>query len=287
METPTLGQYAIAPMTRLDLDDAVEWAAREGWNPGLHDGDCFYQADAQGFFMGWLGGEAIASISAVKYGESFGFIGFYIVKPDFRGQGYGMQLWQAAMASLGDRTIGLDGVLAQQENYQKSGFQLAYRNVRYEGVGTGTTVTIPRSCVPLSALTLEAVMAYDRPFFPADRTPFLTAWLTNPQHYVVGYLSSAGLTGYGVIRPCRNGYKIGPLFADTPGIAQDLLVALVDRVPAHVTFYLDVPEVNQEAIALAESYQMGRVFETARMYRGHVPEISLDRTYGVTTFELG
>jgi hypothetical protein len=29
------------------------------------------------------------------------------------------------------------------------------------------------------------------------------------------------------------------------------------------------------------------VFETARMYRGRVPDLSLARTYGITTFELG
>jgi hypothetical protein len=36
-------------------------------------------------------------------------------------------------------TIGLDGVVAQQGNYLKSGFQLAYRNIRYQGVQTKQT----------------------------------------------------------------------------------------------------------------------------------------------------
>ena len=76
-------------------------------------------------------------ISAVRYGSGFGFIGFYIVRPNFRGQGYGLQIWNAAMARLAGRTIGLDGVVAQQDNYRKSGFVLAWNNARFEGLGGG------------------------------------------------------------------------------------------------------------------------------------------------------
>ena len=63
----------------------------------------------------------------------FAFLGFYIVRPDLRGRGYGLRIWNAAVDHAGGRTIGLDGVVAQQENYKKSGFRLAYANVRYGG----------------------------------------------------------------------------------------------------------------------------------------------------------
>ena len=69
---------------------------------------------------------------AVSYGESYGFIGFYMVKRTYRNQGFGIPLWNKAMEHLSGRNIGLDGVLAQQDNYKKSGFQLADRNIRYE-----------------------------------------------------------------------------------------------------------------------------------------------------------
>ena len=109
----------------------ANWAAAEGWNPGLHDAECFFAADPQGFFIGEVAGSPVGCISAVAYGQEFGFIGFYIVRPEFRGKGYGIQLWQAAMRYLGPRNIGLDGVVAQQANYQQSGFRLAYRNIRF------------------------------------------------------------------------------------------------------------------------------------------------------------
>jgi hypothetical protein len=74
----------------------------------------------------------------VSYGEYYGFIGFFIVKPDVRGRGYGFGIWQAGMKKLEDRVIGLDGVTTQQDNYQKSGFVLAHRNIRFGGT--------PRAC---------------------------------------------------------------------------------------------------------------------------------------------
>ena len=45
------------------------------------------------------------------------------------------------MTHLSGRTVGLDGVVAQQDNYRRSGFALAWRNARYEGLGTGTPVS--------------------------------------------------------------------------------------------------------------------------------------------------
>lgn len=52
--------YHIKVMSKQDLATAVDWAAAEGWNPGLHDIESFYAADPNGFLMGFLGDEAIA-----------------------------------------------------------------------------------------------------------------------------------------------------------------------------------------------------------------------------------
>ena len=104
----------IRVMDRMALDQAIEWAAAEGWNPGLNDADCFHTADPTGFLMGYLGDEPIASISVVRYSSAFGFLGFYIVRPDQRGRGFGFRLWQAGMEYLEGCTVGLDGVVASR-----------------------------------------------------------------------------------------------------------------------------------------------------------------------------
>lgn len=278
-------RYHIRPMTRAELDIAVAWATAEGWNPGLQDADCFYQADTTGFLMGFLDGEPIASISAIKYGENFGFIGFYIVKPEYRGQGYGFAIWQAALAYLQRRNIGLDGVVDQQDNYRRSGFKLAHRNIRYEGTATNAGYT--SQCVPLSNISIDLVTNYDRQFFADERGEFIQAWIDHPEHYAVGIVQDEKLVGYGVLRPCQQGFKIGPLFADEGAIATEIFHTLVAQVPAGEAFYLDVPEPNRAAVALAEQNGMAYVFETARMYTQTAPNLPLEKIFGITTFELG
>jgi GNAT superfamily N-acetyltransferase len=276
----------IRQMRRDELDMALDWAAAEGWNPGLHDADCFHAADPGGFLLGLVGGEPVASIFAVQYGASFAFVGGYIVTPAFRGRGHGMALWNAAMARLAGRNVGLDGVVAQQANYARSGFRLAHQNIRFEGAGGGWPVEMGH-IVPLASLSLDEVCRYDRDCFPDERTDFLRCWIGQPDSIAIGALGAHGLAGYAVLRPCRSGYKIGPLFADTPELAEALFVSLRGRVVPNAQFYLDVPQTNAAAIELAARHQLRPCFETARMYTGEAPALSMHRQYGITTFELG
>ena len=109
-------------MTEADLALALEWAAAEGWNPGLNDAHCFYAADPEGFFLAELDGAPIGCVSAVRYGSGFGFLGLYIVKLEHRGHGFGLKLWRSGLDHLGDRVIGLDGVVAQTGKLPQVGF---------------------------------------------------------------------------------------------------------------------------------------------------------------------
>lgn len=265
---------------------AVDWAAVEGWNPGLHDAKCFAAADASGFFAGMLGEQPVATISVVKYGKTFAFLGLYIVTPAHRGKGYGLALWNAALATAAGRNVGLDGVVTQQDNYRRSGFRLAYRNIRYGGT-RGADAPIDARIVPLSSIPFGDVAAYDRAFFPEARDAFLRCWVAQPQAKALAAVRDGRIAGYGVVRRCRTGFKIGPLVADDAGLAEALFHALSMHVPAGCVLFLDVPEPNAAAIALAERHGMAAVFETARMYTEPAPALPLPRLFGVTTFELG
>jgi hypothetical protein len=271
-------------MSRAEVDLAVEWAAKEGWNPGLGDADCFHRADPEGFLMAFRGGEPVASISVIRYGGSFAFLGFYIVRPEFRGRGYGLRLWQAGMARLEGRTVGLDGVVAQKANYARSGFALAHRNIRYGG---DVRVDAPsdRRLVTIGRDLAPAVTAYDRSFFPAPRGRFLRCWLQPERRRGMALLEEGRIRGYGVIRKCRTGHKIGPLFVETERDGDILFRALA--APEAGPVFLDVPEPNRAAIELASRYGLAPAFETARMYRGAAPMLPLNGIYGISTFELG
>ena len=273
-------------MTHGEFGFAIEMAAREGWNPGLHDVGSFYHADPDGFLIGRLDGKPIGCISAVSYEGCFGFIGFYIVDPEYRGQGYGIQLWRHALERLRDHNIGLDGVVEQQANYRKSGFKLAHRNIRYEG-RAGTPVKDDPRIVRVEQVSFHDLCAYDRTVFPAPREAFLRSWTAMPGAKAVACLDDGAVAGYGVIRPCRRGYKIGPLFADSAEFAQALFKSLATHVEPGAAIYLDVAETNPAALELAQRHGMTRVFETARMYTGDAPPIATERLFGITTFELG
>jgi GNAT superfamily N-acetyltransferase len=274
----------IRTMRPEEIAVAADWAAAEGWNPGLADAACFATVDAGGFLIGELDGAPAATISCVNYDTRFAFLGFYIVRPDLRGRGYGLRIWNAAVEHARDRTIGLDGVVAQQDNYKKFGFQLAYPNIRYGGrVAPGAA---PADVIALAHVAFATVEADDATVFPAARRSFLRAWIDTPGHIGRALVRDGRLAAWGVIRPCRTGCKIGPLVGDDRAAAENVFAALVASAGGGEIF-LDVPSVNADAVALAQGYGLAPVFETARMYTGPIRPLRLERVFGVTTFELG
>jgi len=278
-------KYVIRQMTKSDLDLAIFWAAEEGWNPGLFDRNAFYNTDPQGFFMGFLNGKPISCISAVSYGKDFGFIGFYIVHSKHRNKGYGIKIWNTAINYLKTQNIGLDGVVAQQENYKKSGFKLAYRNIRYQARETKYKVN-EDNIVKINSIPFTELVRYDSQLFPTSRSQFLKNWIKEPESLALGYLKNEKLLGYGMIRKCVTGYKIGPLFADNKIIAEDIFKKL-NNFAVGSPIFLDIPEVNKQAFKLVDKFKMKSMFETARMYTRQSPTINLDKVFGVTSFELG
>jgi len=280
-----MSDLQIRNMRPEEIAVAVQWAAAEGWNPGLSDAACFAIPDANGFFVGEIDGEPVATVSCVNYDDRFAFLGFYIVRSDFRDRGHGLRIWNAAIAHAGARVIGLDGVVAQQDNYKKSGFQLAYANVRYGGI-VAPPPGPPADVVALDTIPFARVEADDAMVFPAPRSAFLRAWIGTPGHVGRALLRDGKLAAWGVIRPCRTGRKIGPLVADDRAAADAIVQALLASTNGGEIF-LDVPAINREAIALAESLGLKPVFETARMYTGPIAPMRIDRVFGVTSFELG
>jgi RimJ/RimL family protein N-acetyltransferase len=279
-------RFSIRVMQPHELSMVIDWAAAEGWNPGLQDADVFYQADPQGFFLGLLDGVPIAAASGVRYGDDYGFVGLLIVLPEFRDKTYGWRVGQAAMQHLAGRTVGIDGVVAHQPSYRRLGFTYAHRNVRYQGV-VARQVNQPQGLATAGAVNFADIEAFDRCCFPAERPVFLRNWLQYPGGHALVRQHAGHVTGYALARPCTDGYKIGPLFADSPGDAEALLSGILAALPIGSNYYLDVPQTNLAAMALVEKQGMTMVFETARMYSGAMPELPISRIFGITTFELG
>ncbi len=206
----------------------------------------------------------------------------------FAAKVWGLRLWNAALAGVEGRTLGLDGVVAQQHNYAKSGFALAHRNIRYGGI-PALAASAGEELRPLAPADAARLAAFEarRGLFPAPRPAFLAAWLGMPNARALGLFDGDELTGYGVIRRCHAGHKIGPLFAPSGEAALSLLAGLLDGRNGDQVF-LDVPGTNPAAVELARDLRLEPVFETARMYKGASPATSTAKqVFGITTFELG
>jgi len=285
MSLPVPASIEVRTMTAADMATTLDWAAAEGWNPGLADAAAFRAADPAGCLMAYVGDQPAASITLVACGSDQAFLGLYIAAPAFRGRGIGFALWQAGLAHAGARSIGLDGVVARQGDYARSGFVLQHRNIRCSGTSTASPPLDPRLARVGRGL-LPAVQAYDAAVTGWDRPRFVEAWCLEGDRRAVAIVENGTVHGYAVARRCRQGHKIGPLFADDSADADILLRALAAPLRGE-EIILDVPEPNEAALELAERHDLSPVFETARMVRGVPPDSALGSIFGITTFELG
>jgi hypothetical protein len=128
--------------------------------------------------------------------------------------------------------------------------------------------------------------AYDAACFPAKREGFLRRWVNQPGGAALAVVKDGDVRGYGVLRPCREGFKVGPLFADGPAEAEMLYQGLLAQAPGAPVF-LDAPQNNADAVALVKRHGLEPVFECGRMYINGEPPWNAGRVYGITSFELG
>lgn len=268
----------------------VDWARREGWNPGVNDHHLYFISD--GFFIGYTNNESkepIACISAVKYGASYGFIGYYIVDSQYRGKGFGYQIFSHAMKYLNGRTIGLDAVEAQESNYKKLGFKSYERNCRFAMAGGGEFPN-DNKLVDLKTISFDFIENYDEHVVPHKRPNLLFNFVNQPESFSFAYFDheNTKLLGYGIIRKLFCGYKVAPLYADTPEVAELLFNALRSKISDSETVFIDIPNSNIPAIHMAEKYNMKCNFSAIRMYYGDTSFIKkTDKVFGISSMEIG
>ncbi len=265
-----------------------EWARDEGWNPGVHDLSLVWELQPEAFLAlrdatGLAGGGTIFS-----YGTTFGFMGLFIVRKELRQQGLGAALWHARRDTLAARldpgaTIGMDGVTAMTAFYARGGFSSQYQSLRFAGRATGRR---DPALVDLNAVGLDALIDFDRAYVAADRSAFLTQWLTQPGVQIAVATDTAGVTGFGAIRPCHEGVKIGPLHAHTSDVAERILDQLLAQADGEQV-QIDIPAPNRAGCARVRARGLIDTFGCTRMYRGPVPQLPLAQIFGVTSFEFG
>ena len=290
---------SIKPFCDSDIDFVTDISRKEGFAPGVGDLGIYKNTDKQGLWVGWLNDVPIGCIAGVRYNEYYGFLGLFLVIKQFRGRGFGLQLWKKALSHLNDLPcIGLEAAPERINDYSKWGFSVSSKTTRWQWMGDGKMLEGNSwkngldnfSFVEDSYIPQDAVKKFDEKRENTPRPHFLSSWLNHPSGKVIAVMDKKKRChGFGRIRPCLlkkgDGWRIGPLMADDPELLKILLRKLIESHTGLII--VDAPGLNKLASEVFINLGFKSESETFRMYRGSQPPVSMNDVYGLACLELG
>ena len=217
--------FDIKPLRDKDISVVTSWSRLEGFAPGVGDVSIYKNTDNQGIWIGWLDDIPIGCIAGIKYNQNYGFIGLFIILKEYRGNGYGVCLWQHALNYLADLPcIGLEAALDRIKDYSKWGFASSSFTTRWQTIGNSNLLnnhiqsssqTFGLKLVEGSSIPSSSVQTYDAKREPSPRPHFLSDWLHHPAGNVLALMDDIGrydyqtiLYGYG--NTTKIDYDLGP-----------------------------------------------------------------------------
>lgn len=289
------GKHAtITLMKPTDFKEINQWCINEGWNLGISDSETYYNIDPSGHFI-LKSDEIMASISLIKHSNHFFTLGPFIVKPSYRQQGVGVVLWDYALARMKDEApnalIALYAVASQVTRYQKSGFIKQFVNQRWYLKPSELNVPLHQQCVPITPENIRAVSLYDEHHYFTNREFIFTDMLKKPNIKGLAYMVDNKIKGFGIIRPCVHGFRLGTLVADSKNIAESLILCLQNYSKGEPVF-IDVPEQNLEGISCMTALNAVRKpqEDTVTMIKGTLEPYHKDiwnTHFGLLSLEIG
>gem|GEM_PF-3123035 len=267
---------------------------------GKEDAQLFFDVDPAGCLLCVLndGHIPIGCISGLKYSDNKAFIGLYIMLPEHRGKGYGVQLFHRVQEHLAGYEVALDGVEAQIPNYERSGFHPTRWNMTYRcvnpvtpidnNVSNETTVDVRDvTTIPISewAASERASIGFsrgDKYYETLKKQSFGVCAIDKQSGRMVGMCLAR--------QSALIGYVVGPWYCRDREVAKVLVVALLtDHRLAGQTITIEVPADNKDAVALLDSLGFKFVFKCNRMWTGgdrHIVE-DVRTVYGHLSLALG
>lgn len=293
-----MSDLIIRPAKASDIPAIVDWARSEEFAPGFGDVDIYRNTDKQGVWVGWLDSTPVGCIAGIKYNNIYGFIGLYIVRPEYRGHGYGHKLWEQALLHLQDvKCIGLEAAPHLITNYAKWGFKSSSKTIRWQLFNPDEEIPARSAldCQDLTVVTgskipLEAIKKYDSEREFTARPHFLSQWLEHQSGNVIALIDKhSRCYGFARIRPCLlpagEGWRIGPILADTSILAEVLILYLLTEHKGVIL--IDSPQRNSSAQSLLSALGFREISATTRMYKGAHKAVLTQDVYGLACLELG
>ncbi len=282
----------IKEMSLTDLETALTWAKEEKWNPGKFDYHSYYAMGKENFLGLHINGEMIGSISIIQYKKSFAFIGLFIVKKEYRGQGYGKKLWDYSIKNIENTSsISLYSVPQQISRYQKNNFFDNVKNSRFQ-MNKSVEFDISRSdeIKEIDNFYYNKMIEYDQNLWKSSRNDFFNCALKKPETFAfISFDENKKVNGYGLIRPCIEGYRIGPLYANSIESAKSLTKFLLSKIPKESQVIFDIPNENKLSIIFADYFKLDHYSEadTMLMTKGESYKKGDEYCYGLASLEIG
>jgi predicted N-acetyltransferase YhbS len=257
----------IRRMSPADVSLGMRLCEQAAWNQTEADWQRFLDLEPEGCFGAEFSGQPVGTVTTCVF-DRVGWIGMLLVDAEFRGRGVGRELMQTAIGYLTSQGVGacrLDATPLGQPLYGKLGFTLQFPLARFGGTVSDVAEGAPPD--PLTNQDLPAVCALDKATVGCDRSRLLARLHkeAHPGAYVVRM--GHDVAGFVFVRAGTRATHIGPWIAVSPTSAQELLVGALHHLRGQPVF-VDVPQPNQQAVALIQSAGLTPQRALMRMCRG-------------------
>ncbi len=195
----------------------------------------------------WVAMDANTAVAAVGSGIAYGrlgFVGNMIVGEEHRRRGIGAMILETVTTFLENAGCQRLELFATDEGrplYARHGFELTDPSVTARVTRSTTLREAPGVTLEEDA-DIGELAAYDAPRFGGDRRPLLAMMLSDPDRPMLVARLGGAVAGYTWLR--ADGPRVGPLVADTPAVAGQLLAGAFRRVPDADELSLNLPAAN-------------------------------------------
>lgn len=254
----------IRVLTHDDLGACLNLSQPAGWNQTEGDWRRALELQPDGCFAAVQDGVVIGTCTVCAFGP-VAWVAMMLVDPAHRSRGIGRALMEHALAfldALKVRSVRLDATPMGQPLYEKLGFVSQFRLARYAGTLPPDDSPPSPDVMPVSAERWEELAAMDEHVTRTDRRKLLR-YLFNKQPGEVRFVEGRGWM------TCRQG-AVAVQFGPCEGEAGDLLLSDAFRRYAGRHVYIDIPEMNAAARALAEERGLTIQRHLQRMTRGEL-----------------
>ena len=250
-----------------DIPEGLKLCRKAKWNQLESDWQIFLQHSPGACMVATFHDQIVGTVTTIRYGHSFSWIGMVLVDPDFRRQGIGQQLLQEALQLLqAEETVKLDATPAGREVYLKLNFVDEYPLTRMNRMLT-EEIFHSAGARAIQKDDLPRLVEFDSRIFGANRSSLLQwMWETAPG-FAFMIEEENEIKGYCMGRYGHDFIHIGPVIALNISIAQDLLIAALNKC-AGSPVIIDVLHFEPEWMAWLKDIGFTEQRNFIRMFRG-------------------